>query len=60
MRRKMNDMPEWSSVRKMSNEDLKRFLDNNTQVDPHLLSVITSEILRRQMNSPEMMRNELN
>ncbi len=59
----MQEMPEWTRIRNMSDSCLKIFLDKNTEVDPHLLAIISSEILRRQLteaNRPEMMRNELN
>lgn len=50
MRRKSEDVPDWGNIREMNEEELKRFLDSNQDIDPHLLAIICSEILRRWVN----------
>lgn len=42
-----SEMPEWSSVRKMTMKELFAFLERNQEVDPHLLAIVCSEMLRR-------------
>jgi len=45
------DIPEWKAIRTMSDEDLRGFLENNDKIDPHLLAIVCSEVLRRMWKS---------
>lgn len=45
---KPDSLPEWKPVRDLSDEELREFLDANTSIDPHLLAIVCSEILRRK------------
>lgn len=42
-----SEMPEWKAIRTMSDRDLENFLENNDKIDPHLLAIVCSEVLRR-------------
>lgn len=41
-------LPDWRHVRDLSDAELKKFIDLNDMIDPHLLAKVCSEILRRE------------
>jgi hypothetical protein len=48
MRKKSEDVPEWKPVRELTDNELEAYLDQNNVIDPQILAIIVSELLRRK------------
>lgn len=51
--------PEWKPLRTMTDSELREYLDHNEIVDPRLLAVVCSEILRRNHPMPVPGRQQI-